>query len=44
MLKLDPIPKVITFDCYGTLVQWHRAVSEAAKAILTKHALEDDLD
>ena len=27
MLKLDhPVPKVITFDCYGTLVQWHLAV------------------
>ena len=20
--NLDPAPKVITFDCYGTLVQW----------------------
>jgi 2-haloacid dehalogenase len=36
MLKLDPLPKVITFDCYGTLVQWHRAVKEAAHAILAK--------
>ena len=35
MLKLDPVPKVITFDCYGTLVQWHRAVKEAARAILS---------
>ncbi len=35
MLKLDPAPKVITFDCYGTLVQWHRAVREAALAILS---------
>jgi 2-haloacid dehalogenase len=37
MLKLDPPPKVITFDCYGTLVQWHRAVSDAARAVLLKH-------
>ena len=22
MIKLDPAPKIITFDCYGTLVQW----------------------
>ncbi|MGU3282256.1 haloacid dehalogenase type II [Methylobacterium mesophilicum] len=44
MLKLDPTPKVITFDCYGTLVQWHRAVREAAKAILSKHASGDDLE
>lgn len=21
--SLDPTPKAITFDCYGTLVQWH---------------------
>ena len=35
MLKLDPVPKFITFDCYGTLVQWHTAVREAARAILS---------
>jgi 2-haloacid dehalogenase len=44
MLKLDPTPKVITFDCYGTLVQWHQAVKEAAKAILSRHASGDDLE
>ena len=40
MLKLDPLPKVITFDCYGTLVQWHRAVREAARALLSRHSRE----
>jgi 2-haloacid dehalogenase len=30
--------KVVTFDCYGTLVQWHRAVREAARAVLAGHA------
>ena len=35
MLKLDPVPKVITFDCYGTLVQWHSAVRKAVRAILS---------
>jgi len=40
MLKLDPAPKIITFDCYGTLVQWHRAVREAALAILSQHLEE----
>lgn len=44
MLKLDPVPKVITFDCYGTLVQWHRAVREAARAILSEHSLESKLE
>ena len=42
MLKLDPAPKVITFDCYGTLVQWHRAVREAALAILSRHLREGE--
>ena len=44
MLTLDPPPTVITFDCYGTLVQWHRAVKEAACAILRAHALAGELD
>ena len=35
MLKLDPVPKAVTFDCYGTLVQWHRAVREAARTIFS---------
>lgn len=38
MLHLQPLPKIITFDCYGTLVQWHRAVRAAAHAVLTAHA------
>ncbi len=43
-LKLAPAPKVITFDCYGTLVQWHRAVREAALAILSRHLGEHDAE
>ena len=26
MLNLHPRPRFITFDCYGTLVQWHGAL------------------
>lgn len=37
MLTLAPLPKIITFDCYGTLVQWHHAVQQAAAALLEKH-------
>ena len=44
MLTFHPAPKVITFDCYGTLVQWHYAVREAALAILTKHLGRDDAE
>jgi len=41
MLKLEPLPKVITFDCYGTLVQWHRAVRDASRAVLSRHLRDD---
>lgn len=37
MLMLRPTPKVITFDCYGTLVQWHRTMRDAARSILSTH-------
>ena len=36
MLVLDSGIKVITFDCYGTLVQWHDAVRRAAASILER--------
>lgn len=42
MLNLDPAPKVITSDRYGTLVQWHRAVRKAALAILSRHIREGE--
>jgi 2-haloacid dehalogenase len=32
-----PSPKVITFDFYGTLVQWHQALDAAGHAILSRH-------
>lgn len=44
MLKLKPLPKVITFDCYGTLVRWHRAVRDASCAILSRHIRDDDIE
>jgi len=34
LLSLNPPPKIITFDCYGTLVQWHQAMRHAVRAIL----------
>lgn len=36
MLKLIPRPKFITFDCYGTLVQWHRALQTAVRTVLAE--------
>ncbi len=34
MFKFDPAPKVITFDCYGTLVQWYEVLLREIGAIL----------
>ena len=35
--KLDPVPKVITFDCYGTLVQWYEVLLREIAATLAAH-------
>ncbi|SDD89962.1 haloacid dehalogenase type II [Belnapia rosea] len=37
MFQLDPAPKVITFDCYGTLVQWYEVLLREVGATLAKH-------
>ena len=37
MFKLDPAPKVITFDCYGTLVQWYEVLLREIDATLVEH-------
>lgn len=34
MFKLDPTPKVITFDCYGTLVQWNEVLLREIGVVL----------
>jgi 2-haloacid dehalogenase len=34
MFELDPVPKVITFDCYGTLVQWYEVLLQGIGAVL----------
>jgi 2-haloalkanoic acid dehalogenase type II len=34
--KLDPAPKVITFDCYGTLVQWYEVLLREIDAMLAR--------
>lgn len=43
MLRLDPIPKVITFDCYGTLVQWREVLLQTIGDILQSKGRHDDL-
>lgn len=37
MFKLDPAPKIITFDCYGTLVQWYEVLLREIGAVLAEH-------
>lgn len=37
-------PKCITFDCYGTLVQWHRALRDGVSAVLSQHAGASDIE
>jgi 2-haloacid dehalogenase len=34
---LDPAPKVITFDCYGTLVQWYEVLLREIGVTLAAH-------
>jgi 2-haloacid dehalogenase len=41
MLTLEPPPRVITFDCYGTLVQWQQAMREAVMSVLSAHPGKD---
>src|ERR1700709_2789905 len=41
MLKLDPAPKVITFDCYGTLVQWYEVLLREIAATLAAHGRDE---
>ena len=31
--------KVLTFDCYGTLIDWETGISEALTLLLAKHDL-----
>jgi 2-haloalkanoic acid dehalogenase type II len=37
MFSLDPVPKIITFDCYGTLVQWREVLFREIAAVLASH-------
>jgi len=37
----DPPPKIITFDCYGTLVQWYEVLSREIDVTLGKLAVTD---
>lgn len=36
-----PAPKAVTFDCFGTLIDWEREVQRMFKAILENHNVTD---
>lgn len=40
-LSLLPPPQIITFDCYGTLVQWRERFHESIGAVLHAHGAKD---
>jgi 2-haloacid dehalogenase len=39
--NLNPMPKVITFDCYGTLVQWYEVLLQEISSTLTDRRRAD---
>ena len=41
VLKLDPAPRIITFDCYGTLVQWYEVLLREIAATLATHGRDE---
>jgi 2-haloacid dehalogenase len=44
LIDWTPKPKFITFDCYGTLVQWHQALRTGVRAVLARHVGETAVD
>jgi 2-haloacid dehalogenase len=36
-LVLDPEPDTLTFDCYGTLIDWERGIADALSPVLARH-------
>lgn len=38
--RLDPVPNVITFDCYGTLVQWYEVLLREIGMTLAEHGAD----
>lgn len=41
MSASSPPPKVVTFDCYGTLVQWRERFRESIGSVLDEHGRSD---
>ncbi|SFB59684.1 2-haloacid dehalogenase [Rhizobium sp. NFR07] len=41
MFSRDPEPTIITFDCYGTLVNWHETFLREINSVLTERGEHD---
>ena len=41
LFDIHPTPQVITFDCYGTLVQWHEVLLREIGVTLAAHGVDD---
>ncbi len=39
MLDFDQFA-YLTFDCYGTLIDWERGIVEALRPVLARHGIE----
>jgi len=39
--NIEPLPQVITFDCYGTLVQWHEVLLAEIVAVLARQPVKN---
>ena len=44
MFSLDPAPKIITFDCYGTLVQWREVLLREIGRVLSSRGRSDSAE
>jgi 2-haloacid dehalogenase len=40
-LRHTPRPEWLTFDCYGTLIQWDEGLLAAARTLLSRHGARD---
>lgn len=42
MSSSHPKPRVLTFDCYGTLVQWHEVYLREIRVVLAEHEYREE--
>ena len=42
MFDLNPVPKIISFDCYGTLVQWREVLVRELGGVLHEEGRDED--